>query len=300
MSTPFPLCIQDPFHFVMGAVRFEHDFPLDFGILEGGVAFDEVKVASDEAVNDFGGHAGAGGCVLGHEAVFLAKLAVGGAVGESFRHLHGVPNLEGIKHFAPLAVKPFKSRVQCVNVEAGIVGDNRNAIFTAGGGDDVHQHITEAGDFPLALGDVGIVAGELLGVVRGLHPLGFTEEDFPHNVGFFADDGAGSRFNHGKADVIGQIVAGHNLVEFLNVAGFGIQYKQTIFHGVAPLSIFCVPSWNTIIISHIGAGVKRFFGKFQKKFSAWLLDLKTTGIPKKLKCRSLAAASERLSRLAEP
>ena len=246
----------------MSAVSLEHDFPLDFGILEGGVALDEIKVAGDKAVNDFGGHAGAGGRVSGHEAVFLAKFAVGGAVGEGFRHLHGIPNLEGIKHLAPLAVKPFEGGVEGIHIEAGIVGDNRHTIFTAGGGDNVHQHITEAGDFPLALGDVGIVAGELLGVIRGLHPLGLAEEDFPHHIGLFADDGAGSRFNHREANVIGQVIAGHNLVEFLNVAGFGIKDEQTIFHGVAPLSIFSVPSGNTIIISQIGESVNPFLGFF--------------------------------------
>ena len=245
MSTPF--FVQNPLHFVVGAVGFQHDFPLDGGVLESGVALDEVKVAGDEAVQDFGGHAGAGGCVLGHVTVFLAKLAVGGAVSEGFRHLHGIPDFKGIQNLGLDAVQPFKSGVQRVNVEAGIVGDNRHAILTAGGVDNVHQHITESLDFPLALGNVLEVAGEFLGVVAGLHPLHLTEEDFPHDVGLLTDHFSGGGFDHGVTDVVGKIVAGGNLVELQNVAGFGVKNHQAIFHGVAPLSIFSALSLRTVL-----------------------------------------------------
>ena len=279
LSTPH--LVQYPLHFVMGAVGFEHDFPLDGGVLEGGVALHKIHVAGDEAVQDFGGHAGAGRCVLGHEAVVLAKLAVGGAVCEGFRHFHGIPNLEVTQNLTTEAVKPFEGGVQCIHIEAGIVGDNRNHIFTAGGLDDVHQNTAQAHDFPLALGDVLEVAGQFLGIVAGLHPLHLAEEDFPHDVGLLADDGLGGGFDDRIADVIGEIVAGHNLVELQNVTSFGIQNHQTIFHSKHTPFLIVPLSWgHHYNITHPAIRQPLFWDFFKKIFGSACGSKKVRDPPK--------------------
>jgi len=227
LSTP---AVENFFHLAVGAVGFQHDFPFDHGILKGGVAFDEIIVTGDEAVNDFGGHPHPGRLVLGHVAPFLAILAVGGGFGEGLCHLHGIPDFKVPQNPAIEAIEELERGVQCVNIEPGVMGDNRNHVFLPGGRDNVHQDFTETLDFPLARGNVRIIPGELFRIVAGFHPLILTEEDFPDDIGLLGDHRTRGRFHHRIADIIGQIVAGRHLVELFDIAGFGIQYEQTSFH----------------------------------------------------------------------
>ena len=108
--------------------------------------------------------------------------------------------------------------------------DGDHIVTLADVGDLVHD-LEEGLDHPLALGDVGVVAGELVGVVGGLHALGFAEEDFPHDVGTLQNDFAGSGSDKLKAGVVGQVVAGSDFVGGDDVAGFGVEDENVVHHG---------------------------------------------------------------------
>jgi len=201
----------------------EHDLPFDLHIFQRGVALNELNVHCYEPVNDLGGQAGAGRLVLGHVTIFCAPLVIALGLNRA-PHLHGVPDFNRLGQGANAVQvsQPTRGGVQCVNIKPRIVGDDCDDVHViAQVGDFVHD-LKKGLDDALAFGNVLVILGQLVRVIRGLHALNLAEENLPHDVGTLQDDLASAGANNREADVIGQIVAGSNLVGLDDVASLGV------------------------------------------------------------------------------
>ena len=217
---------------LVGRVAGQHDFRLDFHILKGGVAFLKIIVPHDEAVDDFSGQPNAGRAVLGHVAVFLAKLIVPGRL-DRVPHFHAVPNFHIRQGAHRVQTRQIpRGGVQRVHIKPGIVGTDGDHLFSLAQGAQLVHDLEEGADFALALGDVGVIPRELLGVIAGLHALDLAEEDFADNVGTAEQDVPGGGFDKGEADVIGQVVAGLDFLGGEQVAGLGVEDDDLVGHGI--------------------------------------------------------------------
>lgn len=222
------------------------DFLLDQHILKPGMVFDEVGIKGDVPIEDFGG--GPDLAVFLGVPVLLAPSDIGGLLADGvLRHLQGVPHGHAVgQKVAALGLGDIAQGViGGAIIEARVVGDDGLDIVLLAQVSDMALGGIDRDDLALALSDLGLIHGPLLGIIGGIEQGAVSAE---HVI----DDEAESLIDAALlvVDTAAQVVH-HRIVQA--VRGLGVDgqiviaalvdshFRYLIFHSVnqigVPLSI---------------------------------------------------------------
>jgi len=195
-------------------------------VLEAGVIFNEVIVAFNITVEDLGGGPDASAY---HVAIILAELDIGFLLADGvLRHLQGVPQGNTIgEEVAALGLGDIaQGVVGRAIVEAGVVGDNCLDVVLLTEVSHVALGGVDGDNLALACGDLSLVHGALLGIVRRIEELTVSTEHVIDNeteslidIALTIMDTAAQVVHHGIIEAVGGLRVNGQIIVLALVDG---------------------------------------------------------------------------------
>jgi len=190
------------------------------------VIFNEVVVALDIAVKDLGSGPDASAY---HVVIVLAELDVSFLLADGIlRHLQGVPQGNAVgEEVAALGLGDItQGVVGRAIVEAGVVGDNRLDVVLLAEVSHVALGGVDRNDLALACGDLSLVHGALLGIVRRIEELTVSTEHVIDNeaeslidLALTVMDTAAQVVHHGVIEAVGGLRVNGQIIGLALVDG---------------------------------------------------------------------------------
>ena len=188
--------------------------------------FNEVVVVLDIAVEDFGGGPDTSAY---HVVIVLAELDVSFLLADGvLRHLQGIPQGNAVgEKIAALGLGDIaEGVVGRAVIEAGVVGDNRLDVVLLAEVGHVALGGIDGDNLALACGDLSLVHGALLGIVRRIEELAVSTEHVIDNeaeslihVALTVMDTAAQVVHHGIVEAVGGLRVDGQIIVFALVDG---------------------------------------------------------------------------------